>query len=131
MKRVAAITTAIIAMAMAAPAWAAKTFVLDNVTLQGGGTLTGTFTTDDALKAVAHKAIERKIGARGLRAILENALMDTMFELPSHKEYKKCIVTEDVIQKSVVPELIKELPGAAPKRRVKPEPKTSIAGDAS
>jgi hypothetical protein len=40
-------------------------------------------------------------------------------------------VTEDVIEKSVVPELIKELPGAAPKKRVKLEPKTSIAGDAS
>ena len=97
-------------------------FALDGVEL--------TF-TDDALKSVAHKAIERKIGARGLRAILENVLMDTMFDLPSHKEYKKCIVTEDVIEKSVVPELIKELPGAAPKKRVKLEPKTSIAGDAS
>ena len=65
MKRVAAITTAIIAMAMAAPAWAAKTFVLDNVTLQGGGTLTGTFTTDDALSSLLGINITASAGTYG------------------------------------------------------------------
>ena len=65
MKRVAAITTAIIAMAMAAPAWAAKTFVLDNLTLQGGGTLTGTFTTDDALKSLLAIDITASAGTYG------------------------------------------------------------------
>ena len=52
MKRFAALAAAVVAIAAAAPAWAAKTFVLDNVTLQGGGTLTGSFTTDDALSAL-------------------------------------------------------------------------------
>ena len=40
--------------------------------------------TDDALIAVAKKAIERKTGARGLRSIIENILLDTMFDLPEH-----------------------------------------------
>lgn len=51
----------------------------------------------DAICEVAKIALERKTGARGLRAVLENALMDTMFELPSEKNVSKCIVTKDVI----------------------------------
>ncbi|MCI5997946.1 MAG: ATP-dependent Clp protease ATP-binding subunit ClpX [Peptoniphilaceae bacterium] len=51
----------------------------------------------DAISEVAKIALERKTGARGLRAVLENALMDTMFELPSEKNVSKCIVTKDVI----------------------------------
>ena len=65
MKRVAAISAAIVALAMAAPAWAAKTFVLDNVTLQGGGTLTGTFTTDDTLKSLLGIDITASAGTYG------------------------------------------------------------------
>ena len=49
MKRLVLLCAAVAAIATSAPAWATKTFVLDGVTLQGGGTLTGTFTTDDAL----------------------------------------------------------------------------------
>ncbi len=52
MKHLVAIAAAIAAIATAAPAWAAKTFVLDGVTLQGGGTLTGSFTTDDTLSSL-------------------------------------------------------------------------------
>lgn len=52
MKHLVAIAAAIAAIATAAPAWAAKTFVLDGVTLQGGGTLTGNFTTDDTLSSL-------------------------------------------------------------------------------
>lgn len=51
----------------------------------------------DAICEVAKIALERKTGARGLRAVLENALMDAMFELPSEKNVSKCIVTKDVI----------------------------------
>ncbi len=52
MKRFAALAAAVVAIAAAAPAWAAKTFVLDGVTLEGGGTLTGSFTTNDALTSL-------------------------------------------------------------------------------
>jgi hypothetical protein len=65
MKRLAAISAAIVALAVAAPAWAAKTFVLDNVTLQGGGTLTGTFTTDDALSSLIGINITASAGSYG------------------------------------------------------------------
>ncbi len=87
--------------------------------------------TDDALEAVARQALERKTGARGLRAILENALLDIMFDLPSHVEYKKCIVTKEVIEQGKSPELIKNVPGGAAKKRLKAAESPSVAGDAS
>ena len=52
---------------------------------------------DDALKAVARKAMERKTGARGLRSILENALLETMYELPSMPDVKEVVVDSGVI----------------------------------
>lgn len=73
-----------------------KLFELDGVKL--------TF-TDDALKAVAKKAVERKTGARGLRSILENAVMDTMYETPSDETISECIITEDVINNNEAPEI--------------------------
>ena len=57
----------------------------------------------DALQAIASQAIERKSGARGLRAIIENALLDTLFDLPGKKDVRKCIVTKDVIEKGAKP----------------------------
>lgn len=69
---------------------------------------------DAALKAIAHKAITRKSGARGLRAIIEDALMGTMFDLPSRCDVERVIVTEDVITKHVEPTLV---PGE-PKRKI-------------
>lgn len=84
--------------------------------------------TDEALKAVARQAIARKTGARGLRAIIENALMDTMFELPSQKDYRKCVVTDAVIEKGAKPGLVI---GTAAKKKPKENPKASLAGDAS
>ena len=69
---------------------------------------------DAALKAIAKKAITRKSGARGLRAIIEDALMGTMFELPSRCDVERVIVTEDVITKNVEPTLV---PGE-PKRKI-------------
>lgn len=62
--------------------------------------------TDDALRAVARKAMERKTGARGLRSILEEVLQDTMFELPSRQDVKKCIITAEVINGLEKPRLI-------------------------
>ncbi len=53
--------------------------------------------TDDAIKAAAHQAIKRKTGARGLRSILENALLDVMFEAPSIDNVEKVVVDADVI----------------------------------
>jgi ATP-dependent Clp protease ATP-binding subunit ClpX len=64
--------------------------------------------TDDALIAVADKAIERETGARGLRSIIENALLDVMFELPSREDVTKCVVTRETIDNGVPPTLLTE-----------------------
>jgi ATP-dependent Clp protease ATP-binding subunit ClpX len=53
--------------------------------------------TDDALEAIAEKAIERKTGARGLRSILENILLDTMFDLPGMDEVSEVVINDEVI----------------------------------
>ena len=53
--------------------------------------------TEDALEAIAEKAIERKTGARGLRSILENTLLDTMFELPGMAEVSEVVINDEVI----------------------------------
>src|SRR5258705_233359 len=53
---------------------------------------------DGALRAVAHRAMQRKTGARGLRTILENVLLDTMYDLPSMRNVAKIVVDEDVIE---------------------------------
>mgnify|MGYP001165964031 FL=1 len=54
---------------------------------------------EDALKAIAKKAIERKTGARGLRSIIEGIMLDVMFELPSREDIEKCIITLDTVEK--------------------------------
>ncbi len=51
----------------------------------------------DALRAIAHKALKRKTGARGLRSILESVLLDMMYELPSPKNVSKVVVDENTI----------------------------------
>ena len=61
---------------------------------------------DDALAAVAAKAIERKSGARGLRAILEETMMDIMYEIPSATDIEKCIITKETVNEKMPPELI-------------------------
>ena len=58
---------------------------------------------DDALTAVARKAMDRKTGARGLRSILEKALLETMFELPSMKNVGKVTVDASVIKEGSQP----------------------------
>jgi ATP-dependent Clp protease ATP-binding subunit ClpX len=70
--------------------------------------------TDGALSAVARKALKRNSGARGLRAILENAMLDIMYELPSKKSIKEVVITEEVIGRSAPPViLLAERAGAA------------------
>ena len=66
--------------------------------------------TPDALTAIAKQALERKSGARGLRAIIEHVMMDTMFELPSRTDVAKCIVTEDAVKEKSKPVLIEGIP---------------------
>ena len=55
---------------------------------------------DEAIREIAHQSIERKTGARGLRAIIENCMMDYMFELPSREDVKECKITKDVVEKT-------------------------------
>ncbi len=62
--------------------------------------------TDDALWSIADKALERETGARGLRSIIENALLDVMFELPSRKDVSKCVITKETIEKGLKPTLV-------------------------
>ncbi len=61
---------------------------------------------DDALRAVAKKAMERKTGARGLRSILESVLLDTMYDLPSSEGVAKVVVDESVIEGENEPMLV-------------------------
>ncbi|MBT4573352.1 MAG: ATP-dependent Clp protease ATP-binding subunit ClpX [Thiotrichales bacterium] len=63
---------------------------------------------DEALHAISKKAIKRKTGARGLRSIMEHALLDTMYHLPSYKGVKKVVVDESVINDKTDPLLIFE-----------------------
>ena len=62
--------------------------------------------TDDALKAIAKRAIERKTGARGLRSILEDILLDTMFELPGLDSVTKVVVNEEAVISPAAPLMI-------------------------
>ncbi len=58
---------------------------------------------EEAMRAVVRKALDRKTGARGLRSILEEAMLDVMFNLPSRKNVKRCIITADTIEKNAPP----------------------------
>jgi len=71
-----------------------KLFELENVTLK---------ITDEALLAIARKALERKSGARGLRAILEDLMLDMMFEIPSQPDIKEVVISEDTVVKGEKP----------------------------
>jgi ATP-dependent Clp protease ATP-binding subunit ClpX len=72
---------------------------------------------DDSLRAVARKAMERKTGARGLRSIVETALLDTMYELPSTEGVTKVVVDETVIEGESKPLMIYE----SERKRAAPE----------
>ncbi len=71
-----------------------KLFDLDGVELEF---------EDEALLAIAHKAIERDTGARGLRAIMESVIMDLMYEIPSNDSIKKCIITKETVTEGAEP----------------------------
>ena len=64
--------------------------------------------TEDALKEVAKKAIERKTGARGLRAIMEDVMLNIMYDIPSEEGVKTCEITADTIKKLSPPRLIRD-----------------------
>lgn len=95
-----------------------KLFELDGVDLQF---------TDDALREVAEKSFARKTGARGLRSIMEDALMNIMFTIPSDETIEKCTITKEVIDAKNDPDVIrmdeKELKKNGAKKRFSIETK--------
>ncbi|KAF0185576.1 MAG: ATP-dependent Clp protease ATP-binding subunit ClpX [Nitrospirae bacterium] len=74
-----------------------KLFSLDNVKLKFA---------DGALKLIAKKALERKAGARGLRSILEDVMLDVMYELPSQENVSECFISEDAVEKREKPLIV-------------------------
>jgi len=72
-------------------------FALDDVVLEF---------TDDALRAIAQKAIERETGARGLRAIVEEFINPIMYEIPTELTVEKCVITADVVNGTAAPEYV-------------------------
>ena len=74
-----------------------KLFELDGVKLE---------MSDDALEAVAQKALDRKTGARGLRSIIEECMLDIMYEIPSEKNVTKCLISKECITQGKQPELV-------------------------
>ena len=76
-----------------------KLFEMDSVKLKF---------TDGSLQLIAQQALERKAGARGLRAILEDIMLDVMYDLPSQPSVKECIISEDVVLKKQDPMLVYE-----------------------
>ncbi|NCG17721.1 MAG: ATP-dependent Clp protease ATP-binding subunit ClpX [Rhodobacterales bacterium] len=76
-----------------------KLFDMDNVKLKF---------TDGSLQLIAREALDRRAGARGLRAILEEIMVDVMYELPSKSNVKECIISEDVVLRTAEPILVYE-----------------------
>ncbi|HQX26550.1 MAG TPA: ATP-dependent Clp protease ATP-binding subunit ClpX [Alphaproteobacteria bacterium] len=81
--------------------------------------------SDDALSAVAKKAIERKTGARGLRSILENLLLDTMYELPDKEDIQEVVVNEDTVKENKTPVYV--IADAKKKKKEKKDDKEAAA----
>ena len=61
---------------------------------------------EEALHSIADRALERETGARGLRSIIEEVLLEVQFELPSRRDVRKCVVTRDTIEKGTAPTLV-------------------------
>ena len=59
--------------------------------------------TDEAIRAVAREAIKRNVGARGLRIILEELMLELMYDVPSQRDIKQCLINEDVVQSKIQP----------------------------
>ncbi len=64
--------------------------------------------TDGSLRAISQLALQRKMGARGLRAILENVMLDLMYDIPSQTDIKEVVISEDTIQRSEQPLIVYE-----------------------
>ena len=79
-----------------------KIFEYENVTL--------TF-TKDALEAIAEQSLLRKIGARGLRLILEDLMLDLMYQLPSRSDITECVITKEVVENKTAPIILMEKAG--------------------
>ena len=75
-----------------------KLFELDGVELEF---------EEEALKAIAKRAIERNTGARGLRAIMESVIMDLMYQVPSDEYIEKCTITKDVVENGADPVIVR------------------------
>lgn len=73
-----------------------RLFELDNVRLEFTG---------DSLEAIADEALKRKTGARGLRAIIEELMVDVMFDIPSRENIEHCLITKDTVARTQPPEL--------------------------
>lgn len=76
-----------------------KLFGMEDVTLRF---------TEGSLKAVAHEAMKRNSGARGLRSILENIMLDIMYEIPSQPDIRECVISEEVVTNRETPLLLYE-----------------------
>jgi ATP-dependent Clp protease ATP-binding subunit ClpX len=76
-----------------------KLFELNNVKLKF---------SDDALRAIARVSMQRKAGARGLRTIMENIMLDLMYDIPSRRDIRECVINEEVVLKSEKPILLLE-----------------------
>lgn len=74
-----------------------KLLDLDNVELEF---------TEDALREVSRKAIERNTGARGLRSIIETMMLDVMYDLPAREDISKCVITDETVRESKQPRLL-------------------------
>ncbi len=83
-----------------------KFFELDDITLEF---------TSEALTAIAEEAAKRKTGARGLRAIIEDIMLDVMYDMPSRDDVGQCVVTPEVVLKKETPILITESKSRKPK----------------
>ena len=63
---------------------------------------------EDAIETIAQKALERKVGARGLRSIMENVMMDVMYRIPSEESIKACVITKGAVEGTSEPIVIRE-----------------------
>ena len=56
---------------------------------------------EDAIETIADKALERKTGARGLRAIMETIMLDLMYRIPSDESISRCVITKELVEKNL------------------------------
>ena len=96
-----------------------RVFELDNVELE---------LTEDALEAVAEQALLRGTGARGLRAILEEVLLEVMYDLPSREDIGRCVVDKSVVLQRVAPSLVPRGTGQEKSERSAPRGLLTAAG---